>query len=76
MAHDLRTSPADQSNSDSVTVWRVTLLCAAGFDREPAEKLANDGVVDLHALIDLVERGCPPALAVRILAPIESVPSR
>jgi hypothetical protein len=26
---------------------------------------------DLHALIDLVERGCPPELAVRILTPLE-----
>jgi hypothetical protein len=27
--------------------------------------------VDLHALIELVERGCPPVLAARILAPLE-----
>ena len=26
---------------------------------------------DLHALIELVERGCPPELAVRILAPLD-----
>jgi hypothetical protein len=28
-------------------------------------------VYDLHALIELVERGCPPALAVRILGPLD-----
>jgi hypothetical protein len=27
--------------------------------------------MDLHALIGLVERGCPPPLAARILAPLE-----
>ena len=26
--------------------------------------------MDLHALLELVDRGCPPRLAVRILAPI------
>jgi len=33
--------------------------------------VAQDPAYDLHALIELVERGCPPALAVRILAPLE-----
>jgi hypothetical protein len=27
--------------------------------------------MDLHALLELVDRGCPPALAARILAPLE-----
>jgi hypothetical protein len=27
--------------------------------------------VDLHALTGLVERGCPPPLAARILAPLD-----
>jgi hypothetical protein len=27
--------------------------------------------MDLHALIELVERGCPPPLAARILAPLD-----
>jgi hypothetical protein len=34
-------------------------------------RLARDGAYDLHALIGLVEHGCPPALAVRILAPLD-----
>ena len=33
--------------------------------------LAEDPHYDLHALIELVERGCQPDLAVRILAPVE-----
>jgi hypothetical protein len=27
--------------------------------------------VDLHQLLELVDRGCPPELAVRILAPLD-----
>ena len=27
--------------------------------------------MDLHAMIELVERGCPPDLAARILAPFD-----
>ena len=34
-------------------------------------RLARDGRYDLHALIELVEHGCPPELALRILAPLE-----
>jgi hypothetical protein len=36
-----------------------------------AAEVAHNAAYDLHALIELVERGCPPALAVRILAPLE-----
>jgi hypothetical protein len=43
----------------------------AGFSRGLAARLAHDRAYDLHALIELVERGCPPALAVRILAPFD-----
>jgi hypothetical protein len=28
--------------------------------------------LDLHALIELIERGCPPGLAARILAPLDT----
>lgn len=33
--------------------------------------LAGDCAIDLHALLELVERGCHPHLAVRILAPLD-----
>jgi hypothetical protein len=35
------------------------------------ELLCHEPRVDLHALIGLVERGCPPPLAARILAPLD-----
>jgi len=53
-----------------VVVWRERQLLAAGFDRPLAAKLAPDCTFDLHALIELVERGCSPDLAARILAPL------
>jgi hypothetical protein len=52
--------------------WRYARLRRAGLDFDLAELLADDGDFDLHALIELVERGCPPPLAVRILAPLDS----
>ena len=51
--------------------WRAEHLRAAGFDNALARRLAFDHRYDLHALIELVERGCPPPLAARILAPLE-----
>jgi hypothetical protein len=41
-----------------------------GFDDVSAAKLAGTGDVDLHEVLDLVARGCPPTLAARILAPL------
>ena len=49
--------------------WRREQLVRSGFGLPLADRLARDGRYDLHGLIELVESGCPPALAVRILAP-------
>jgi hypothetical protein len=54
-----------------VVAWRRDRLVAAGFALPLAAALAADARHDIHALIELVERGCPPDLAVRILAPAE-----
>jgi hypothetical protein len=54
-----------------VVSWRIDRLRQAGFDRSDASTLAADLQTDLHALLELVERGCPPQLAARILAPLE-----
>jgi hypothetical protein len=55
-----------------VTTWRRCRLLEVGFDVDLADAVARDRRIDLHALLGLVDRGCPPALAVRILAPLES----
>ena len=57
--------------TDSDAAWREARLRIAGFEWEAASHLARDDAVDLHELLDLVDRGCPPHLAARILAPLE-----
>ena len=54
-----------------VVDWRRKQLELAGFSARLATTIAADGRFDLHALIELVERGCEPRLAVRILAPLD-----
>jgi hypothetical protein len=54
--------------------WRVQRLLTAGFAVDLAEGLAREDQVDLHELLELVDRGCPPDLAARILAPIDDDP--
>jgi hypothetical protein len=54
-----------------IVAWRRARLRKIGFETDLAEQLSRECGVDLHALIELVERGCPPQLAARILAPLE-----
>ena len=56
---------------EDVAGWRRERLLESGFAQPLAASLAGDPRYDLHVLIELVERGCPPELAVRILAPLE-----
>jgi hypothetical protein len=51
--------------------WRARCLVNAGFTTSQSRWLAADDRVDVHALLELVDRGCPPVLAARILAPLE-----
>ena len=59
------------SKLHDVTGWRYDQLQQARFLAPLARLLARDRRVDLHALIELAERGCPPHLAVRIVAPLD-----
>ena len=68
--HPRSTQGAAREAAASVVTWRQARLRQAGFDRELTQKLSRDCSMDLHALIELVERGCPPSLAARILAPL------
>jgi hypothetical protein len=54
-----------------VVAWRRCRLLEAGFPAELAEQLAG-AAVDLHALLQLVDRGCAPELAARILSPLDA----
>jgi hypothetical protein len=53
-----------------VLLWRSSLLVEAGFAPAVAHELAANPEYDLHGLLNLVDRGCPPQLAARILAPL------
>jgi hypothetical protein len=67
----MRTTTTGERSGREVVRWRREQLVEAGFPFPLAVRLAGDARYDLHALVELVERGCRPELAVRILAPIE-----
>jgi hypothetical protein len=54
-----------------VMEWRRDQLVERGFPLPVAARLSRDDRYDVHALIELVERGCPAELAVRILSPLD-----
>jgi hypothetical protein len=66
-----RTSYDTRAELGAVVGWRRARLVAAGFASELAARLARDCRIDLHAVLELVDRGCPPVLAARILAPLD-----
>jgi hypothetical protein len=71
MSTGSRTRKANATEGDpQVVEWRCSQLRRAGFPAALAGRTAGDRRLDLHALIELVERGCPPGLALRILAPL------
>ncbi len=57
-----------------VAAWRRRLLERAGYPPPLAAELAADERFDVAALVALGERGCPPGLARRIVAPIDETP--
>jgi hypothetical protein len=60
-----------EPEAPEVVSWRRDQLVHVGFTLPLAARLAREPRYDLHALIELVERGCSPELATRILAPLE-----
>jgi hypothetical protein len=70
----MRVEQRDRTAAPEVFAWRRRQLLEAGFASALASRVARDAAYDLHALIELVERGCPPRLAVRILAPLDKGP--
>ena len=67
-------SRSQEPPTDGVVAWRTRRLERAGFDRALAGRLASDRRFDLHAVLELTDRGCPPQLAARILAPLDEKP--
>ena len=59
----LRTPATD----DEVIAWRREQLRRAGCRRFEAEILARRTSIDLHEAVELLERGCPSPVALKIL---------
>ena len=57
----------DGEEQTAVLEWRFSQLAKSGYGIDDAVVLATHTDVDLHLASDLVARGCPPALALRIL---------
>lgn len=72
----MRTDRTRSNDRTEWVRWRAGRLRKAGFPADLAERLAQQGRLDLHELLELVDRGCPPDLAARIVAPIEDQPER
>jgi hypothetical protein len=67
----VRTQTTRDRGADQVVTWRREQLAQSGLPLSLAARLAQDPRYDLHALIELLERGSPPELAIWILAPLE-----
>ena len=57
----------DRSEVERVERWRAAELERAGYSGEEAARLAARHDVDLHRAVELLENGCSPELALRIL---------
>ena len=58
------------TQTKAVVEWRRSELLHCGFPPSLAGRVAEDERYDLRELIELVDRGCAPALAVQILSPL------
>jgi hypothetical protein len=67
--HSLRRRRPEQG--PQLVVWRRQYLVGVGVDPQLAATVAADPRWDLNALLELLERGCPPHLALRILDPVD-----
>ena len=56
-----------ETEAEKVERWRAEALEKVGYDLVSALQLAARPDVDLHRAVNLVESGCPPELALRIL---------
>ena len=57
----------EQSEIERIERWRAEELERAGYEPRAAGRLAVRHDVDLHTAVELLERGCPNDLALKIL---------
>jgi hypothetical protein len=56
-----------ESEIERILRWRAGELERAGYRPDQAAELAGRPDIDLHLAVELLERGCPTAVALRIL---------
>jgi hypothetical protein len=56
-----------EAESERIERWRAEELERAGYEPRAAARLAVRPDIDLHLAVDLLGRGCPPDLALKIL---------
>ena len=56
-----------ENELERIERWRVEALERAGYPADAARAIASRHDIDLHTATNLVERGCPPEIALRIL---------
>lgn len=57
----------EEHEATEVLRWRFEVLVRAGFDLEQAAVVAAHVEIDLHEAVELLDRGCTPEIALRIL---------
>ena len=60
-------TPVFEPEIEVVEQWRLHSLERAGYDPESASVLAASHEVDLHQAVELLQSGCPVAVALQIL---------
>ena len=55
------------TETDLIEAWRLQELERAGYLPSEAAEIATRADIDLHMAIEMLDRGCPSELAVRIL---------
>ena len=56
-----------RDETELIEAWRAEALARAGYDVGVAAVIAVRHDIDLHLATDLLARGCPAELALRIL---------
>jgi hypothetical protein len=57
----------EDTEQQQIELWRIEELQHAGYSHRAAGRLAARTDIDLHLAVRLLERGCAPELALRIL---------
>jgi hypothetical protein len=60
-----------KTQTKEVVEWRRLELLHCGFPLALAARVAQDQRYDLREVIELVARGCAPAVAVQIVSPLD-----